>query len=417
MIIVRLNWYGLVTTFTYDENGTEVREDTGNTSIRKAYDINNMMVRYKKYSGNDVIFTQMNRYNPDGQRIMKKVSRDNNLTSRQYHYLDGEVLYTTDVDNELVTQNLDGTDFTMRFDNNSVQAYLLTSDDRGSTTSVINSSNQGVTAYNYSDYGETEAVGNTGFENEVRYTGGIYDSETGEYYLNARYYDPTDARFTTMDTYRGILAIPFSLNGYNYCLSNPINNIDPFGNLSIPKKYLKKVPKSIRKTVKKYIKGVITKKKHYNRNKSYHNEPKDILSFKEVTKTYSRYWVELRDDDKRACHQFSAQKGHPNRKFIDISGHHEAVYYWTKNKKGKVKYKIVTDCRDIATYNYARPSDTKAHCTKDLIPYILWGNNKQDSKKTSVAVRSSKSLVGFVNGNKRKISKWAVRIIRKSKRF
>ena len=41
------------------------------------------------------------------------------------------------------------------------------------------------------------------FYNEIAYTGGIYDESTSLYYLNARYYNPEDARFITQDTYRG----------------------------------------------------------------------------------------------------------------------------------------------------------------------------------------------------------------------
>ena len=33
--------------------------------------------------------------------------------------------------------------------------------------------------------------------------GGIYDENTGLYYLNARYYDSNDGEFLSQDTYRG----------------------------------------------------------------------------------------------------------------------------------------------------------------------------------------------------------------------
>lgn len=48
--------------------------------------------------------------------------------------------------------------------------------------------------YRYTDFGETTVIGEDEAENEVCYTGGIYDKTTGLYYLNARYYDPEDGR-------------------------------------------------------------------------------------------------------------------------------------------------------------------------------------------------------------------------------
>ena len=84
-------------------------------------------------------------------------------------------------------------------------------------------------SYKYSDFGETEEFGDTDFYNEIAYTGGIYDESTSLYYLNARYYNPEDARFITQDTYRGEVNEPNTLHLYSYCANNPINYVDPTG--------------------------------------------------------------------------------------------------------------------------------------------------------------------------------------------
>ena len=57
---------------------------------------------------------------------------------------------------------------------------------RNSTSTITDDTNNAKAVYNYFDYGETEVAGDSNFKNEVCYTGGIHDSETGEYYLNAR---------------------------------------------------------------------------------------------------------------------------------------------------------------------------------------------------------------------------------------
>ena len=65
--------------------------------------------------------------------------------------------------------------------------------------------------------------------NPYLYRGYRYDSETGLYYLNSRYYDPETGRFINADgfvsTGQGILGS----NMFAYCLNNPVNGYDPGG--------------------------------------------------------------------------------------------------------------------------------------------------------------------------------------------
>jgi len=56
----------------------------------------------------------------------------------------------------------------------------------------------------------------------IRYAGYQYDSERGLYYLNARYYDSSIARFLSEDTYRGDPKDPLSLNLYAYVKNEPV---------------------------------------------------------------------------------------------------------------------------------------------------------------------------------------------------
>jgi len=61
-------------------------------------------------------------------------------------------------------------------------------------------------------------------ENVFKYTGEQLDSETQQYYLRARFYNPVIARFTQEDVYRGD-----GLNLYVYVVNNPLLWIDPSG--------------------------------------------------------------------------------------------------------------------------------------------------------------------------------------------
>jgi RHS repeat-associated protein len=63
--------------------------------------------------------------------------------------------------------------------------------------------------------------------NPFRYAGEYFDGETGDYYLRARYYDPSMGRFASEDPIR---------NGYNwyvYASNNPVNFIDSSGLASV----------------------------------------------------------------------------------------------------------------------------------------------------------------------------------------
>ncbi len=68
--------------------------------------------------------------------------------------------------------------------------------------------------------------------NPIRYRGYYYDSETGFYYLNTRYYDPEIRRFVNADNYEllaELAGVYGQVNLYNYCNNNPVMYVDPDG--------------------------------------------------------------------------------------------------------------------------------------------------------------------------------------------
>ena len=100
---------------------------------------------------------------------------------------------------------------------------------------VVDSNGQVVASYTYDAWGKVlTATGTMAEINPIRYRGYYYDSETGLYYLNSRYYDPETGRFVNADSYvstgQGITAY----NMFAYCLNDPVNYIDPTGELAYP---------------------------------------------------------------------------------------------------------------------------------------------------------------------------------------
>ena len=70
--------------------------------------------------------------------------------------------------------------------------------------------------------------------NPIRYRGYYYDTETGLYYLQSRYYDATLCRFLNRDNVNYLE--PESIHGLNlyaYCNNNPVIFADPSGHFAI----------------------------------------------------------------------------------------------------------------------------------------------------------------------------------------
>ena len=66
-------------------------------------------------------------------------------------------------------------------------------------------------------------------KNPYRYRGYRYDTETGLYYLNSRYYNPEWGRFINADALGGQVGSLLSHNIFAYCQNNVVNMADPSG--------------------------------------------------------------------------------------------------------------------------------------------------------------------------------------------
>jgi len=115
--------------------------------------------------------------------------------------------------------------------------YLLY-DGQGSTRQVtdatIDSSNDIIDSYSYDAYGMMLGGNPTSSPStNLLYTGEQFDTDLQQYYLRARYYNPSNGRFNRMDPFAGNDQDPQSLHKYTYCHANPVNNIDPTGQFTL----------------------------------------------------------------------------------------------------------------------------------------------------------------------------------------
>ena len=113
--------------------------------------------------------------------------------------------------------------------NNTLYYYVLNA--QGDVVRIVNSSRSVVASYTYDPWGKIiSSSGTLADINPLRYRGYYYDSETGFYYLQSRYYDPEIGRFINADSYASTDIVGLlSTNMFSYCENNPVNRSDPSG--------------------------------------------------------------------------------------------------------------------------------------------------------------------------------------------
>ena len=107
---------------------------------------------------------------------------------------------------------------------------------QGDIIAVYNENGLKIVSYNYDAWGNhtytwhnTSSANIPAAYNPFRYRGYYYDTDTGLYYLQSRYYNPQWGRFLNED---GLIYSQAGLIGYNmytYCGNNPVMGYDPSG--------------------------------------------------------------------------------------------------------------------------------------------------------------------------------------------
>ena len=162
--------------------------------------------------------------------------------THEYLTLNGKVARETIKTNNSLTAVLDfvydesGKPFALKYSTNgtSFQTYYYVLNLQGDVVKLIHYipgfEYESVATYEYDAWGNiVSSSGRLAEINPLRYRGYYYDSETGFYYLQSRYYDPANRRFINAD---GLISFDcgFSgLNMYSYCGNCPVACSDPNG--------------------------------------------------------------------------------------------------------------------------------------------------------------------------------------------
>ena len=164
------------------------------------------------------------KYNADGIRTSKTV----NGTTTEF-FLNGTQILAQKTGESVMRFIYDSTGKRVGFANGTMLFYYLYNLQGDVIAIVRAATGQVVAKYSYDAWGNCTVTNATGYavgdKNPFRYRGYYYDTETGLYYLNSRYYNPDFGRFISAHG-----QLNSSILGYNlfaYCENNPICFKDP----------------------------------------------------------------------------------------------------------------------------------------------------------------------------------------------
>jgi RHS repeat-associated protein len=204
-------------TYTHDPNGNLTNDGT----TTYTYDEENRLTTATK-PGTTASYT----YDAFNRRVSKTVNgiityflHDNDEDIAEYSStgtLQAEYVYGPELD-EVLTMD------------RGAQRYYYSHDGLGSVTEITNSSGAVAESYTYDPYGNP-SITVSSIGNPWRFTGRYFDEETGIYEYRNRMYSSKIGRFLQRD----LMEYEDSMNLFQYVLNNPVNNIDPYGELTIP---------------------------------------------------------------------------------------------------------------------------------------------------------------------------------------
>ena len=234
------NYNGIAIEYTDSENSTTIGNPLNWRNAANMEWHQRSLTSMTLSNGTAVSF----QYNADGIRTKKTVG-----TTVHNYVLDGsiilkETIYTAGTVANTLYYYYDESGVSGLEYNGTKYSYVKNL--QGDVIRIINANGVTVVEYNYDAWGNilstTGSMASTlGAINPFRYRGYYYDTESGWYYLNSRYYDPLVGRFINAD---GIVGANGGITGYNmfaYCNNSPVMYVDPNGFMVLGKNRIKQI--------------------------------------------------------------------------------------------------------------------------------------------------------------------------------
>ena len=166
-------------------------------------------------------------YNADGIRTSKTV---NGVTHN--YVLEGSTILAETYGNTTLRFVYDNTGVIGLYYNGTL--YMYEKNLQGDVVAILDSNLTRVVEYAYDAWGNVLNVSGSlastlGSANPIRYRSYYYDTETGWYYLQSRYYNPVWGRFINADNYVNANGDLIGFNMFAYCSNNPVMFVDYTG--------------------------------------------------------------------------------------------------------------------------------------------------------------------------------------------
>lgn len=224
---ISYNSYGFPTTgvgssgYSFTDGGRLTGYTVNSETVQCEY--NSEGIRTKKtLTGADSAYTLTTDYILDGAAIVGEKRELTGIMSYSW-----TLYYMYDDNGEVIG-------FTYKAGNNPAEEYYYGKNLQGDVVAIYDRFGVKQVGYTYDAWGNiasaTGALASTvGTVNPFRYRSYYYDTDSGMYYLNARYYNPALCRFISPDSILGANGDLHSYNLYAYCSNNPVMFADPSG--------------------------------------------------------------------------------------------------------------------------------------------------------------------------------------------
>ncbi len=268
---------------TYDAGETITYDNIGNPTSYLGATLTWEGRQLTSYSKDDNTYNY--EYDENGMRYRTTIADDEGNTegSFEYVWVDGKLISLVYVSEDSTTtakylynESDEPVGMVLTDDTGSVSTYYYLKNAQGDITNIVNDSGKKMVEFTYDVFGkideEYQANQNTttgmleyAKQTIVRiltpfgYRGYCYDTYTGLYYLQSRYYDPDTGRFINADdtNYLNVTGTVLGCNLFAYCENDAVNCVDESGSS----------PVSVAAKVLGFANDVLMAKSHYKDNK------------------------------------------------------------------------------------------------------------------------------------------------------
>ena len=231
-------WKDLLTSYngksiSYDDIGNPWRYYSGHMLEWTGRELDRIQDKYGQYT--------IYKYDADGIRTEKEIygKETHKYLLEGNRIIREEILDKNGVRKHLLWYNYDSNGQLTGVEYDGVK-YLYKVNQMGDVLGLYDGTGKLVVKYRYDAWGKVKEIENNngqtitnaesiGMRNPFRYRSYYYDTDTGWYYLNARYYDPETGRFLNADGYASTGQGIVGHNMFAYCNNNPVMNVDYTG--------------------------------------------------------------------------------------------------------------------------------------------------------------------------------------------